>query len=142
MLPDWDEEEALAPRTHAMAWRVGLAVFFLLFAGALLWAWQRYDPAAADRKNIKESQELMETANKRFLTEAEFDRVVALLNCGTEAAQLAAISIFEIVVARAPNLRDRAVAALENVPPNSSPVVHEEAGKAAERLKAKVFPKW
>ena len=106
-------------------------------AVALLCTWKRWDPTAADQRNIKESQDLMETANKRWLTEAEFDRVVALLHCDTEAAQLSAIITLEMVVGRAPPLRDRAIVALEGCPETSSLVVREEAARAIDRLKAR-----
>ena len=39
-------------------------------------------------------------------------------------------------------LRNRAIAALDNVPQDSSPWCAKRRSKAADRLKTKVFPKW
>jgi hypothetical protein len=131
---EWDEEEERAPRTRSVGWRVVLLVLVLLGVFATVWYWERF-PFVTDQRNIRESSQLMEAANNRWLTDDEFERVVALLNSGTESVQLSAIGILEMAANREPARRERSIAALEGCPETASPKVRHEAGQAVARLK-------
>ncbi len=135
MLLERDEEEKLAPRTRSIGWRLVFLVLVLLGAFATVWHWERLDPFATDQRNIREAQGLMEITRTRRLTDDEIERVVALLHCGTEAAQLSAIVTLRLVVGREPGKRDRAVEALEGCPETASPTVREVASQLATELK-------
>lgn len=133
---DWDEDEAPAPRGRAIGWRIALLGAVLFGSAVAVALWRRYDPFVVQRRDLHESQVLIDTAHKRHVTEAEFERVVALLSCGTPAAQMSAVVTLEIIVARDPPRRDRALSALEACRETAPPEVRQTADGAIDRLKA------
>jgi hypothetical protein len=94
----------------------------------------RYEPRAVDQQNLREAHGLVRAARNRRLTNDEYERVIRLLNCETPAATLCAIVTLDLVVARDPDRRDRAIAALDRCQQIGLPEVREEAGKAITRL--------
>ena len=132
MSPERDEE--LAPRTRPVGWRLVLLVLVLIGAFTAAWHWQRL-PFVTDQQNMREVGGLLETTRDRPLTDDEIDRLIALLNSETPAAQLAAVVTLEIAVGREPSRRPQAVAAFDGCPETASPEARQEARRAAARLK-------
>jgi hypothetical protein len=109
-----------------------LVVLLTLVVGAAVC--QRY--ITVPRQNLNEAHALLDAAVNRRLTDDEFDRVLALLNSETEAAQLTAIVTVDRATHRTPFRRDRAVAALEACREAArSPVVREVAATTVNGMR-------
>jgi len=126
----------LARRIRPIRWRLAFLVLVLLGAFAAAWYWEQLNPFAADLRNMREAQVIMETTQNRPLTDAEIERLAAILHCGTPTGELSAVVTLDMAVGRAPGRRDQVVAILESCPETASPTARDAASQAVIRLKA------
>lgn len=98
---------------------------------ALWWLSQQFFNA---RPDVVEARQLAVVARTRPLTDDEFDRAIDLLDTITLTAQLSAVAVLEAEAVRAPDRRERVIAALEGAQRSGPAEVKQTAGIALGRL--------
>ena len=113
----------------------------LVFAGVLVavgvWLWQTYDPLFVHRPEVKEAKSLMDASQAGILSDGDFDRAIALLDCDIAFPQLAAMGILQLAAERSPLRRDRVIAALEQCSQKAEPQVRQAAATTLTRMQSK-----
>ena len=113
----------------------------LVFAGMLVavgvWLWQTYDPLFVHRPEVKEAKSLMDTAQAGTLSDGDFDRAMALLDCDIAYSQLVAITLLQREAERTPQRRDRVIGALEQCSQKAEPQVRQAAATTLTRMQSK-----
>ncbi|VTR93547.1 unnamed protein product [Gemmata massiliana] len=122
-------------RTRWHVWLLLALAVLVVFVGAALWLWQRYDPFVHERPDMREAKVILDAARVRPLTDDEFERAIALLDSQTPAVQVFAIAAIEAEVARQPARRERALAALERFQKSAPPDTRRASGTAITRMK-------
>lgn len=113
----------------------------LVFAGVLVavgvWLWQTFDPLFVHRPEVKEAKSLMDASQVGTLSDGDFDRAIALLDCDIASSQLAAMGILQLEAKRTPQRRDRVIAALEQCSQKAEPQVRRAAATTLTRMQSK-----
>lgn len=116
-------------------------ILALVSAGVLVavgvWLWQTFDPLFVHRPEVKEAKSLMDASQVGTLSDGDFDRAIALLDCDIASSQLAAMGILQLEAKRTPQRRDRVIAALEQCSQKAEPQVRRAAATTLTRMQSK-----
>jgi photosystem II stability/assembly factor-like uncharacterized protein len=119
--------------------RIVLIVMFAAMAvcgvvGGVVW-WQ-FNPFVTAVPDVAESKRLLDAARGGPLTDAEFDRAVALLDAVSPLAGITTVGTLQLEAERDPARRERVIAALERVQQSGSAQMKQATGPVLARLKA------
>lgn len=112
-----------------------VAILVVVLSGIGIRLWQQYDPFFTDRPETRAAKSLLDKKSKKQpLTDAEFETAIALLDSGSDFAQISAIAILEVEAITVPARRARAIEALQQLPPAIDLKIRQAASQAASRI--------
>ena len=121
---------------------VGSLLTLVVVLGLLgYWAMKKFNPFFEYRQANREAKATLDIAQKRPLTQVEFNRTLQLLESDEVFAQITAMTVLEREAKRDPELKETVLEALLRCEATAkNPQVAKSAGISAARMKAPPEP--